>query len=125
MADMHDVYRLDELVVQDASLKLREQLLEQEKNFIASQNQWLSEELKQKSDELLQLKKERASLVTSVESATTVRDEEVRQPIKRAFSLPVPWLMPSPPQSHGWCLIPSPMVYAFSWLMPSPPQSHG
>ena len=64
-------------MVQDAALKLREQLLEQEKNFMASQNEWLSEDLNQKTDELLQLKKEKATLLTSVESTTTVRDDEV------------------------------------------------
>ena len=64
-------------MVQDAALKLREQLSEQEKNFTASQNEWLSEELKQKTDELLQLKKEKISLLASLESTTAASNDEV------------------------------------------------
>ena len=69
--------RLDELVVQEASLRLKEQLLQQEKTLLKSQNEWLSSELQSKSEKLLSLRKEKASSVSGLEATLTQKQEEV------------------------------------------------
>ena len=70
-------YRYDEVITQEASLRLREQLLQQEKQLVKNQNEWLSQELQSKSDQVLQLKKERASTMTDLESKLSAKDQEV------------------------------------------------
>lgn len=112
------VDRLDELMVREASLKLHEQLSEQEKNFTASQNQWLSEELKQKTDELLQLKKEKMSLLASLESTTAANNDEV-SPNQRGLQVQRHMASFPPSQSLSQCfLFPSPITIG---LLSSPP----
>ena len=49
------------LVSFDISLQLREQLFEQEKKLLQSQNEWLNSELNSKSEILLKLQKDRVS----------------------------------------------------------------
>ena len=54
--------KLDEIQGQDVSVKYREKRLEQEKELLTSQNEWLSTELKNKTDELLSVRKEKVKL---------------------------------------------------------------
>lgn len=70
-------FRLDELVSEDSGLRLKEKLLEQEKDLLKTQNDWLSQELECKSEQLIQLRKERTSVVGELESQLSARDEEV------------------------------------------------
>ena len=51
--------KYDEVQSQDVSVKYREKRLEQEKQLLVSQNEWLSEELGNKTSELLSVKKEK------------------------------------------------------------------
>ena len=70
--------RLDELVGQEASLRLREQLFSQEKSLIQEQNRWLSAELESKSSELLLVRKEKDTLQADLQGKIISRDQEVR-----------------------------------------------
>ena len=69
--------RLDELASQEASLRLKEQLLQQEKQLVESQNRWLSDELEAKSTQLLELRKEKANTVAELEGKLNSSQEEV------------------------------------------------
>ncbi len=70
-------FRLDELDSEGASLRLRQQLLEQEKTLVRNQNNWLSRELQEKSEEVLRLRKEKTSMVAQLESKVAMKDQEV------------------------------------------------
>ena len=72
------VCRLDDLASQEASQRLKEQLLQQEKQLVESQNKWLSTELETKSTQLFELRKEKASTVADLESKLNFKEEEVR-----------------------------------------------
>ena len=69
---------MEELAGQEASLRLREQLLQQEKQLVKNQNDWLSRELQAKSEELLQLRKEKGETVANLEGRLAAREQEVR-----------------------------------------------
>ncbi len=68
---------LDELAVQESSLRLKEQLLQQEKTLLKSQNEWLSSELQDKSEQLLGLRKEKVSSLSELESKLSQKQDEV------------------------------------------------
>jgi len=70
-------HRLDDLASQEASLRLREQLLQQEKQLVKNQNEWLCRELQARSEELFQLRKERATFVGDLEGRLASREQEV------------------------------------------------
>ena len=70
-------HRLDDLASQEASLRLREQLLQQEKQLVKTQNEWLSRELQARSEELFQLRKERATIVGGLEGQLASSNQEV------------------------------------------------
>ncbi|XP_078074443.1 translocated promoter region b, nuclear basket protein isoform X2 [Mustelus asterias] len=53
--------KLDELQVSEVSIKYREKRLEQEKELLINQNSWLNAELKTKTDELLELRREKSN----------------------------------------------------------------
>ncbi|GCB68181.1 hypothetical protein scyTo_0008188 [Scyliorhinus torazame] len=53
--------KLDELQVTEVSIKYRERRLEQEKELLINQNSWLNTELKTKTDELLELRREKSN----------------------------------------------------------------
>ena len=72
------ISRLDELVSDESGLRLKERLLEQEKELLKTQNEWLTQELESKSDQLIQLKKERSSTVGELESLISTKEEEVQ-----------------------------------------------
>ena len=69
--------RLDDILSKEAGMKLKEKLLTHEKELLATQNDWLTQELECKSDQLIQLKKERSSTVGELESQLAIKDEEV------------------------------------------------
>ena len=69
---------MEELAGQEASLRLREQLLQQEKQLVKNQNDWLSRELQTKSEELLQLRKEKGETVANLEGRLAAKEQEVR-----------------------------------------------
>ncbi|XP_064382187.1 nucleoprotein TPR-like isoform X2 [Halichondria panicea] len=69
---------LDELAVQESSLRLKEQLLQQEKTLFKSQNEWLSSELRDKSEQLLSLRKEKVSSLSELESKLAQKQDEVK-----------------------------------------------
>ena len=80
--------RLDELVSQEASLHLREQLFGQEKSLIQEQNHWLSAELENKSSEVLLVRKEKDALQADLNGKLISRDQEVRAYVQlKPFSL--------------------------------------
>ena len=63
---------------QESSLRLREQLLAQERRLVGEQNGWLSEELQSKARELLAVRRERATTVATLETRLTTSQQEVR-----------------------------------------------
>lgn len=69
--------RLDEVVSEHSGLKLKEKLLEQEKDLLRTQNDWLTQELESKSETLVQLRKERSTVVGELESELSTKEEEV------------------------------------------------
>ena len=69
---------MEELAGQEASLRLREQLLQQDKQLMKNQNDWLEKELQGKLEELLQLRKEKGELVANLEGRLAAREQEVR-----------------------------------------------
>ena len=71
------VCRLDEVVSEHSGLKLKEKLLEQEKDLLRTQNEWLTQELESKSETLVQLRKERSSKVGELEADLSTKEEEV------------------------------------------------
>ena len=71
-------FRIDELVSEESAFKLKEKLLEQEKELYRSQNEWLNQELECKSRQLNQLLKERSGAIGELESQLSAKDEEVR-----------------------------------------------
>lgn len=73
--------RLDELVSQESALKLKESLLEQEKDLLRNQNEWMTQELQCKTEQLIKLKKERSSVVGELESQILTKEEEVSWPV--------------------------------------------
>ena len=74
---VHLTCRLDDLASQEASQRLKEQLLQQEKQLVESQNRWLSTELEAKSTQLFELRKEKANTVAELESKLNFSEEEV------------------------------------------------
>lgn len=56
---------------------MKEQLLQQEKSLLKSQNEWLSSELQSKSEQVLSLRKEKASCQSELENKLSQKQEEV------------------------------------------------
>lgn len=52
--------------------------MEQEKGLLMTQNEWMTQELDQKSEKLIQLQKERSSIVGELESQLASKEEEVK-----------------------------------------------
>lgn len=69
--------RLDAVLGEEAGLKLKEKLLEKEKDLLATQNEWLTQEVQSISEQLAQLKKERTSSVVELESRLAAKNDEV------------------------------------------------
>ena len=71
------VPRVDELIAGESALRMKETLLEKEVEVLKTQNEWLSQELDCKSDKLIQLRNERASVVGELESKVVTQEEKV------------------------------------------------
>lgn len=84
---------MDELIAGESALQLKERLLEQEKELLMTQNEWMTQELENKSDQLIQLRKERSSTVGELEGQLATSEEEVCSPCVG------PWLSSSGRQS--------------------------
>lgn len=69
--------KLGELVSQESSTQLKEQLLSREKLLVQQQNDWLTKELELKNTQVFELKKERASILTEKEMLVTSKEQEV------------------------------------------------
>ena len=61
--------RIDSLVGQEASVRLREQLLSQEMSLLRQQNDMLSHEVENLSNELLSVRKDKVTVVSALEVA--------------------------------------------------------
>ncbi|CAH3109789.1 unnamed protein product [Pocillopora meandrina] len=70
--------KLDQIQSQETSFKFREKRIEQERDLIERQNKWLNEELKNKTDELVQIRKEKSSQVLELQTLLDQRTEEAR-----------------------------------------------
>jgi hypothetical protein len=68
---------MDELMAGESALQLKEKLLEQEKDLLMTQNEWMTEELGSKSEQLIALKRERSSTVGDLESQLASAEEKV------------------------------------------------
>ncbi|XP_038056577.1 nucleoprotein TPR-like [Patiria miniata] len=69
--------KIDELQNQDMSVKYREKRLEQEKTHLSSQNEWLTQQLKANSDELLVLRKEKSNQILELQGQLNERLDEI------------------------------------------------
>lgn len=58
-------------------MRLKEQLLQQEKQLVESQNRWLSAELETKSTQLLEVKKEKVNTVCELENKLSSSEDKV------------------------------------------------
>ena len=65
---------------QEASIRLREQLLVKEKMLIQQQNDWLTKELEVKNSELFALRKEMSTTLNEKDTSISHKDDEVTQP---------------------------------------------
>ncbi|NXX49387.1 TPR protein, partial [Tricholaema leucomelas] len=69
--------KLDELQTSDVSMKYREKRLEQEKELLQNQNNWLNTELKAKTDELLHTAREKGNEILELKCSLENKNEEV------------------------------------------------
>ena len=68
---------MDELVAGESALRLKEKLLEQEKDLLMTQNEWMTQELEGKSKQLIDLKRERSTTVGELECQLSSNEEKV------------------------------------------------
>ncbi|XP_007893774.2 translocated promoter region b, nuclear basket protein isoform X1 [Callorhinchus milii] len=69
--------KLDELQVSEISIKYREKRLEQEKELLQNQTNWLNAELKKKTDELLGLRREKSNEILELRCNLENKKDEV------------------------------------------------
>ncbi|XP_048458062.1 translocated promoter region b, nuclear basket protein [Rhincodon typus] len=69
--------KLDELQVSEVSIKYREKRLEQEKELLMNQNSWLNAELKTKTDELLELRREKSNEILELRCTLENKKDEM------------------------------------------------
>ncbi|KAM6124630.1 nucleoprotein TPR isoform 2-T2 [Pterocles gutturalis] len=79
--------KLDELQTSDVSMKYREKRLEQEKELLQNQNTWLNNELKSKTDELLQTAREKGNEILELKCSLENKKEEVSRMEEQVNSL--------------------------------------
>ncbi|XP_071964047.1 nucleoprotein TPR-like isoform X2 [Antedon mediterranea] len=70
--------KLDEIQSQDISGKYREKRLEQEKQLLMSQTEWLNTELKTKTDDLLSIRKEKSEIVLDLKGQLSSTTDQVQ-----------------------------------------------
>lgn len=69
--------KLDELQSSEVSIKYREKRLEQEKELLQTQNNWLNTELRSKTDELLSVQREKGNEILKLRGALENKKDEV------------------------------------------------
>ncbi|XP_072429722.1 nucleoprotein TPR-like isoform X4 [Chiloscyllium punctatum] len=69
--------KLDEFQVSEVSVKYREKRLEQEKELLTNQNSWLNAELKTKTDELLELRREKSNEILELRCSLETKKDEM------------------------------------------------
>ena len=69
--------RVDSLVGQESSVRLREQLLSQEMSLMRQHNDMLSREFENLSNELLSVRKDKVTVVSALDEKVTLKDNEV------------------------------------------------
>lgn len=69
---------MDKLISEESALKLKETLLEQERELLRTRNEYLTQELEAKAEKEIELRKERATAVGELESQLAAKNEEVR-----------------------------------------------
>ncbi|KFV68980.1 Nucleoprotein TPR, partial [Dryobates pubescens] len=79
--------KLDELQTSDVSMKYREKRLEQEKELLQNQNNWLNTELKSKTDELLHTAREKGNEILELKCSLENKKEEVSRMEEQVNSL--------------------------------------
>jgi len=73
-------------MTQEGALKLKEKFLEQEKDLMVSQNEWLTQELNARSEQLIQLRKERFTTVANMNAQLASKNEEVGRRRKKVLA---------------------------------------
>ena len=61
----------------ESAFKLKERLLVQEKDLVATQNEWLTQELNSKSEQLIELRKEHFTTIRELKCTISSKEEEV------------------------------------------------
>ncbi len=69
---------LDEIINKESAFKLREKLLEQEKELLKTRADWITQELEDKTVKITGLKKEWRSTLSQAESKVAIREEKVK-----------------------------------------------
>nr|XP_002734339.1 PREDICTED: nucleoprotein TPR-like [Saccoglossus kowalevskii] len=70
--------KLDELLGEDVTAKYREKRLEQEKDLLSQQNDWMSKELKEKTNELLAFKRTKSAEILELKTTLETQSEELK-----------------------------------------------
>ncbi|XP_019645080.1 PREDICTED: nucleoprotein TPR-like [Branchiostoma belcheri] len=68
--------KLDQIESQELTIKYKEKRLEQEKELLTNQNQWLNTELEKKTQELLNLRKEKSTEILHLKTQLDSKTEE-------------------------------------------------
>ncbi|KAI8486327.1 hypothetical protein Bbelb_358260 [Branchiostoma belcheri] len=68
--------KLDQIESQELTIKYKEKRLEQEKELLTNQNQWLNAELEKKTQELLNLRKEKSTEILHLKTQLDSKTEE-------------------------------------------------
>ncbi|CAH1255215.1 TPR [Branchiostoma lanceolatum] len=68
--------KLDQIESQELTIKYKEKRLEQEKELLTNQNQWLNAELEKKTQEILNLRKEKSTEILSLKTQLDSKTEE-------------------------------------------------
>nr|DBA17744.1 TPA: hypothetical protein GDO54_016072 [Pyxicephalus adspersus] len=69
--------KLDELLSSEVSIKYREKRLEQEKELLQTQKNWLNTELRSKTDELLSVQREKGNEILKLKATLETKKDEV------------------------------------------------
>ncbi|XP_066453180.1 nucleoprotein TPR isoform X2 [Eleutherodactylus coqui] len=69
--------KLDELQSSEVSIKYREKRLEQEKELLQTQNNWLNNELRSKTDELLSVQRQKGNEILELKGSLENKKDEV------------------------------------------------
>ncbi|XP_056379611.1 nucleoprotein TPR isoform X2 [Hyla sarda] len=76
-AKMELQLKLDEIQSSEVSIKYREKRLEQEKELLQTQNNWLNNELRSKTDELLSVQRQKGNEILELKGSLENKTDEV------------------------------------------------